>query len=290
MKQRFYTPHLLARTLGFNPQPLPRVAGLNNVGLWPVAQVNEPAPGRSTATIRFDDRGGGIGRVVVKVNGREIPVASRGAPVQPNTPIPVDLSAAELAADGNNTIEVIAYAGDNLVASRGVQVVWRRSPENASAPPVLHAIVAGVSEYESASISLRFPAKDAQDMAHALEIGGKRLFGADRIEVATFTTGSAHEPTKENLRNAFEAISAKAQPNDVVLVYSSPAMASPERLAATFITTSPAMPAPPILTTTRNYGRKPPSAAPSCSNGYAAKACRCGRWWCWTPALPRPPP
>jgi len=219
LKQRFYTPHLLARTLGFNPQPLPRVAGLNNVGLWPVAQVNEPAPGRSTATIRFDDRGGGIGRVVVKVNGREIPVASRGAPVQPNTPIPVDLSAAELAADGNNTIEVIAYAGDNLVASRGVQVVWRRSPENASAPPVLHAIVAGVSEYESASISLRFPAKDAQDMAHALEIGGKRLFGADRIEVATFTTGSAHEPTKENLRNAFEAISAKAQPNDVVLVY-----------------------------------------------------------------------
>ena len=219
LKSRFYTPNLLGRALGFSAEPLPRVAGLNDLSLWPAVQVQEPAPGQSVATIRLMDRGGGIGRVVVKVNGREIPMAARGAAIQADTPIPLDLSAAELAANGNNTIEVVAYGKANLVAARGVQVVWIKAPEKAAAPPALHAIIAGVSSYEDPAMSLRFPAKDALDMAHALEIGGKRLFGVERIDLATFATGTSHEPTKENLRKAFEAVPARAGPNDVVLIY-----------------------------------------------------------------------
>jgi WD40 repeat protein/uncharacterized caspase-like protein len=219
LKTRFYTPNLLARTLGNSSEPLPRVAGLDELLPWPEVQVNQPRAGESTATLQLTDRGGGIGRVVVKVNGREIPLSLRGAPMVAGQPVPVDLSAAQLAAGGDNTIEVIAYDRANLVAGRGVTVTWRKAPANAAAPPVLHAILAGVSAYESPSMSLRFPAKDALDMAHALEIGGKELFGVDGVDIARFASGAEREPTKENIRQAFAAIAGKAGPNDVVLVY-----------------------------------------------------------------------
>jgi len=118
--------------------------------------------------------------------------------------------------------EVIAYGRANLVAGRGVDVPWEQAPDNAAAPPALHAIVAGVSSYADPSISLRFPAKDALDMAHALELGGKRMFGVERTDIALFATGTGREPTKENIRKAFETIPAKAGPSDVVLVYGGP--------------------------------------------------------------------
>ena len=219
LKTRFYTPNLLARILGNSSEPLPRVAGLAELLPWPEVEVKGPGAGQSTATIRLTDRGGGIGRVVVKVNGREIPLSLRGGAIQAGTPVPVDLSAAQLAAGGGNTIEVIAYDRANLVAGRGVTVTWRKAPANAAAPPVLHAIVAGVSTYENPSMSLRFPAKDALDMAHALEIGGKALFGVDHVDIARFASGTDREPTKENIHQAFASIAAKAGPNDVVLVY-----------------------------------------------------------------------
>jgi len=76
LKERFYTPNLLGRTLGFDLDPLPRVAGLNTLELWPNIEVTEPREGQSVATIHLTDRGGGIGRVVVKVNGSEIPLAT----------------------------------------------------------------------------------------------------------------------------------------------------------------------------------------------------------------------
>lgn len=218
LKNRFYTPNLLARILVFNSEPLPQVAGLDMLQLWPEIQITKPAAGQSVATIRLTDRGDGAGHIVVKVNGREIGLAARNAPIQTGRAIPIDLSAAPLAANGDNTIEVVAYARDNLVASRGVRVEWNKLPEKASAPAVLHAIVAGVSDYENANLSLKYAAKDAREMARALEIGGKRLFGVKQIDIAVFA-GAGREPTKENLRQAFASIADRAGPNDVVLVY-----------------------------------------------------------------------
>ena len=219
LKNRFYTPNLLGRVLGFNSQPLTEVAGLNHLELWPAIQVKEPAPGQSTATVQFTERGGGIGRVVVKVNGRELPPSAAGESFRANTPARIDLGAAELAADGKNIIEVEAYDKSNLVSSRGVKVLWNTTPEKAGHQPALHAILAGVSDYENPSMSLKFPAKDVLDMAHALEVGGRRLFGVERVDLATFATGTGREPTKENIRKAFEAISSKAGPGDVLIVY-----------------------------------------------------------------------
>lgn len=56
-------------------------------------------------------------------------------------------------------------------------------------------------------------------MARAIELGGKRMFGVARTDIAVFATGTRREPTKENIRKAFESIATKAGPSDVVLIY-----------------------------------------------------------------------
>jgi hypothetical protein len=126
MKQRFYTPGLLASILGFNSESLPQVVGLKGIELWPSVQYDPPKPGTGTLRLHLTNRGGGIGQIVVKVNGREVPKATRGdAPADHGaSDVPIDLGAAQLRSDGKNEIEVITYGKSNLVASRGIIVPW----------------------------------------------------------------------------------------------------------------------------------------------------------------------
>ncbi len=226
LKERFYSPGLLARTLGYNREPLPSVAGLDQLKHSPSIEIVAPNPaaansGPGAAKVHFVNNGGGIGRIIVKVNGRTIPLATRGSAIDPNAPaadLPLDLSQAELASDGKNRIEVIAFDQDNMVA-RGVAVHWDRAPEPQAASPSLYAIIAGVSNFDSPTLNLTFPAKDATDVAQAMAVGGGRLFGASRVHIATFASGTAHEPTKQSIRAAFEAVARNAGPGDVLLVY-----------------------------------------------------------------------
>src|SRR5207249_8076464 len=69
-------------------------------------------------------------------------------------------------------------------------------------------------------LNLRYAAKDASDMARALELAGKRLFGADKVHLSLLATGDpkALRPTKQNIRKAFEA-AGKSRPSDVLVVY-----------------------------------------------------------------------
>ena len=79
----------------------------------------------------------------------------------------------------------------------------------------------GVSDYAEPKLNLRFAAKDAEDMARALELAGKRFFGADKVHLTLLSTGDhpkARKPTKQNLRKAFEAV-RQAKPTDVLVVY-----------------------------------------------------------------------
>ena len=45
-----------------------------------------------------------------------------------------------------------------------------------------YAIVAGISDYAGGSMDLRFAAKDAEDMSHALALGARRLFCSAEIK------------------------------------------------------------------------------------------------------------
>ena len=221
LKQRFYTPGLLARI--WRGERLPEIAGsLKNVGLVPGVQIEPPAAGSAEATVRLTNRGGGIGKVVVRVNGRELPGGTRGVTPDANAEsaeVKVNLAGATLLPTGRNVIEVFAENGEGLLRSRALVHEWVQEPAQSGREPGLFAIVVGISTYDDSRLNLRYSAKDASEFGHALELAARGLFGKERTNVTVLASGGPREPTKENIRLAFERVAKEARGSDVLVVY-----------------------------------------------------------------------
>jgi WD40 repeat protein len=225
LKRRYYDPGLLAKVTGFDPRPLREVTAFTAPRLFPRVEVTPPAPGSSTVRIKLRDQGGGIGKVQVRVNGKEIVADARGpspAATGGERELVVDLAGAPVKPGEENTLEAVSWNDEGYLSSRGARATWREPPANDAAPPAVYIIACGTTHYASSSLDLRFPGKDAADMAHALEIGAARLLGAENVHVRLLSdqpgAADAAEPTRENLADAFQGLRA-AKPTDVVIVY-----------------------------------------------------------------------
>ncbi|MDX1947245.1 MAG: caspase family protein [Pirellulaceae bacterium] len=225
LKDRYYDPHLLAKRLGLSQEPLRDVAAFVAPALFPAVQLAEIQGSDHRYRVRLTNRGGGIGKLVVKINGKEQSADAR--------PRGFDASSAELVLDldlasdprlrpgESNTIEVQAYNGEGYLASRGLQIV---APPRGSArgqrAPALWAIVAGVSDYGGDAIDLQYAARDAEAFAGALRLAAGRLLGESNVHLTLLTTHAAagERPTKASLTRALAAAQA-AGPSDVLLVY-----------------------------------------------------------------------
>ena len=223
LKERYYEPGLLAKKLGYNEEPLRRVEAFRQPELFPtvIAQALDPQDPQLRLTLV--NRGGGLGRVTVLINGKEVLADARDASVDP-TAARADLAPLALAGHPylvpgrKNTIEVRAYNAEGYLSSRGVAIDFEAPGAALADRPTLWAIVAGVSDYAGEQIDLRYAAKDAEDMAHALEVAATRLFGADRLRLQLLTTSSAEAPTRENIKAAFLA-ARQAKATDLLVVY-----------------------------------------------------------------------
>ena len=218
LKQRFYTPGLLARVVGGGTTP--NVATIQNIPIPPEVEPASISPGALSLPLTITNRGGGIGRVVVRVNGREIPSSIEANSIDAaakQAHVTVHLDQAVAQPDGANRVEINAFDKEDLVSSRGVSVEWKT--EKVETVARFYAIVAGASEFANPSLNLSFAAKDAQAMAQALKVAAEGLFGSDKTDVRLFETGTARPPTKANLSRAFAEIAAKAKPADVFVVY-----------------------------------------------------------------------
>ena len=224
LKARYYDPGLLGKKWGTNPDPLRPVELFANPELFPTVDVSLVEPSKDTVRIRLTNRGGGIGRIVVNLNGKEVTPDARGASAtgeEPNLTVDLPISGHPYLLPGKeNEIEVRAYNAAGYLTSRGLKLAYN-APGKASNPPTLWALVVGVSDYEGSLIDLRYAAKDAADIAAALDIGAKRLFGAEKVNLQILlssTNGSTRRASKKNLEQAFGNMRA-AGPQDVVVVY-----------------------------------------------------------------------
>jgi len=227
LKERYYEPGLLKKII--NNEPLRNVKVFNDVKLFPKVEFQPPASGSTKMTINLTNRGGGIGRVQVFVNGKEFISDARPKGFNPKSQtatLTVDLKNSPYISGRKNNISVVAWNYDDAtkegyISSRGDEVVWAGEGEEEKDPPELYAIIGGVSDYSGDALDLRFAAKDAEDFAKALEIGSKKLFGAEKVHIKLLTTNSTDttlRPTKENFRKAFEEF-RKAKPTDILIVY-----------------------------------------------------------------------
>ena len=224
-KDRYYHPDLLARKLGYSDESLRDVESIKQFGvqLHPGVHITQ-REGRQLE-LNLTNRGGGIGRVQVLVNGNEVAADARPRNARSDADsltLSVDLSAYEafLIPDQENTIEVIAYNAEGSLKSRSVPVSVRGRPAEDSYEPHFWAVVAGVSEYAGTDLDLRFAAKDAHDFAQGLDVAAGRLFTPERthISVLSMRPGSK-APTLDNLTAALDSVATQADPRDVLVVY-----------------------------------------------------------------------
>jgi WD40 repeat protein/uncharacterized caspase-like protein len=239
LKERYYEPGLLAKVLGFSDDALRDVPALSEVRLHPQLQrVAESADG-TRSRLRLTNRGGGIGRVEVLLNGKEVRADARGDGFDSavaSHEIELDLTDHPFLVSGqDNTCTVRAYNAEGYLVGRDVG--WTVSgPRKGPEPPHLWAIIAGVSGYSGPALSLRFAAKDAEDVAAAVRLAAAGLFSADRVHQRLLTSpyrspspvpawqksaasaAGSERPTRQRLSAAFEAVK-KAAPSDILLVY-----------------------------------------------------------------------
>ena len=161
LKDRYSEPGLLAKLLGFNKEPLRDVSAFDHVDLFPTLKVPSKVPGSGKLTLSLSNRGGGLGRVQVFVNGVELKADARGPGVNPNAPqatLTVDVSHAPSLVPGKqNTIRVVTWNKQGYLSSRGTEMVYTPRGQAQTAPPSLWAIVCGIDAYAGPELRLTYP-------------------------------------------------------------------------------------------------------------------------------------
>jgi WD40 repeat protein len=228
LSERYYEPGLLAKAMGFNKEALRAVEGFEAPKLFPKVELAPLAPGATRLMIRLKNQGGGIGKVQVLVNGVEIEADARRPGTDPNAAtaeLHVKLAGRPPVKPGQeNQVEVIASNAEGYLSSpRGIGLSWRAPGTKEIEPPQIFAIVGGTSHYGLRSMNLTFPGKDAFDIATALRVSADRLFGAKKVHLTLLTdypkAQAAQPPSRDHLRDAFEAVAREAKHDDVLVVY-----------------------------------------------------------------------
>jgi len=224
LKERYYEFELLAKIVGSNREPLREVPAFNDVKLFPEVNFEPLSPGTTKLTIQLTNRGGGLGKVQIFVNGKEVVADARPVGFDSATAratLTADLAGAPFLSGQDNDIRVVAWNAEGYLSSRGVSLVHALPVKTETQPPELYAIIGGISKYSAQELQLQFAAKDAEDVARALQIGAKRLFGAEKVHLTLLTTSNRLQglaPTKGNFRKAFEDVH-RAKPEDILVVY-----------------------------------------------------------------------
>ena len=235
LKKDYWTPGLLGRVM--RGERLPDVTDMDLVALPPfLSTEGDFDPAKREIKLKITDDGGGVGRVLVKVNDRlvqtvEHPLSSSGS----KSPLlPIDLGNAPFV-EGENTIHITAYNAANRIESQPVEVKYSQ-PAMARGPVVeaaqnttlssgrFFAIVVGTSKFSfgDPKMNLTFPARDAESIATGLRLGAERLYGKDHVWMRVLTSEAKAEgnlPTKKNIRAAFDEVRQQAKPEDTLVVY-----------------------------------------------------------------------
>ena len=178
LKARYYEPGLLQKIM--NNENIREVPEMGYLDLYPEIELSEIHYGEFG--VFLTNQGGGIGRVQIFINGKEITADARPADADPNaeklTIIYTIANHPYLSPNVENRITVKVYNAEGWLVSRPVHGYY--IPERGkAAEPHLYILSIGVSDYANDDLDLRFANNDAIDMATALQLGGNGLFGEE---------------------------------------------------------------------------------------------------------------
>jgi WD40 repeat protein len=225
LKERFFEPGLWAKVMGYNKDPLRDVSGFEKINPAPAVNL---AVKDDVLEIALENRGGGIGKFQVLINGKEVYTGNtsesetkfRGGTNLKST---FSLKGHPFLLPGKeNEISVRAFNEENYLTSRVENISYSGNTALISEAPRLFIMSFGISDYTGDALDLKYAAKDAEEMAKALTIGASNLFGAKKTFTYKLTTNEPDKgswPTKDNIKKAFAGVSKEAKASDVLIVY-----------------------------------------------------------------------
>jgi hypothetical protein len=150
---------------------------------------------------KLKDRGGGVGKIVYRINGveqeaRPVAVGLPGhAPIRVSLPRPL----------GQSKVEISAYNKDNTIESRSIETKPNIDASVLSRPS-LYVLALGVSSYREPSWALKYAAEDARALASELERRGQGLFQSIHTQPLL-----DRKVTLQNINTAFEQLSNQSK-------------------------------------------------------------------------------
>jgi WD40 repeat protein/uncharacterized caspase-like protein len=245
--QSLYRPDLVREKLAGDPRGLVREAAANLdlnkvIASGSAPDVRLTLPGRALGSGNIDgtsagveaeitDRGGGIGRAEWRVNGV---TAGIDAPAPGSAGRLVRLTRSLVLDPGENTIEVVAYNGANLISSvpaRASVTAQVASPSIVPSQPVapsatptpapvaavkprLFVLVAGVNDYADKRFTLSYAVSDAKEVARGFQQASGKLYQSAEVKLMTNA-----EVTRDKLDAAFAEMAGKTAASDVFVLY-----------------------------------------------------------------------
>ena len=229
--QSLFNPDLVREALAGDPSNEVKVAArvvdlekVINSGPAPAVEIMSPAEGSAsnkeviTVAVQVTDKDTGVGRVEWRVNGVTVavtpPSSIRGPTVRVTRDLALDL--------GENTIEVVAYNGSNLLASLPARTTIKFTDSAGQSKPNLHILAIGINAYKDGGWEghdggfgkLTLAKKDAETFATDMSKAAAGQYGEVKV-VAAFD----EQATKANLAALIDQVAREIHPRDTFIVF-----------------------------------------------------------------------
>ena len=229
-RERFYRPAAVGavlRTLDIDKaleETASRAAPGTPLTLPPVVTILSPQEGDavngSTVEVHYVVRspsGQRVTSVQVLVDGRPLE-GQRGVPMVledgPASPEAERDESVVVPVDHDETISLIARAGERAGEAATVKVLWKGEKPFAAPQGRLYLLAVGISDYRNEKLKLHYAAKDAEDVAAAF----KRQEGGLYREVVSKLL-SDKDATRANIFEGLEWLEEKTTKRDVAMVF-----------------------------------------------------------------------
>lgn len=252
LKERFYEPGLLPKLIGYSEENIRPSEKFEEIALYP--RIEEFKIDNDSLHLHLKARNGGIGKVVIFINGKEVEAEAnplpRSALPKRDSSIHYDLYQHRnylfRHPDSINTVSIRVYneAGwlkspaiskpftAQALQSKGWNGVEQGESWVGKYRPKLYVVSIGTSNYRGSKLDLQYADQDASMMADALHLAGSALFAnGDSLEVHCLSTANTTEnkpkhpqvhwstSSKSNIEQVFQQIRHSAKAEDIVVVY-----------------------------------------------------------------------
>jgi len=221
LKDKYWEPGLYEKVM--KGERLRDVESINSkLDLWPEVKELLFRENYEKLEISLENQGGGIGKVQVFLNGKEIINDARGKEVKPtqkSASVMVDLKNHPFLINGENKVEVVTWNESGTLS--GKREAAEFLVEKEIHQPAIYIVAIGVSDYEGNKIDLKYAAKDAGDFLSAAKMAANNLFTGERTHTYLLNTaaGNPLQPTKAEITKTFKEIAKNAGSEDVLIVY-----------------------------------------------------------------------